>query len=182
VDGTARIWDVVSGLNVREMGGHPRGAMGISVSPDGRFAAVGTGEQYVKIWELATAKEVRHFAGKPSATWHVVAYSPDGKSVAFGGSDGAINLGDTTTGTVRVLGTCPKAVRDLAWSPDGRWIASASEDPSLRLWEPASGAVTGFPLPDAGYFSVAFSPKGDLLAAGGYDWTLRLWELPPAGK
>ena len=183
VDGIVKLWDVETGLTLREMKPHPRGALGLCLSPDGRYVAVGTGEPVLKIWELATGKEAARIEAKVSAAaWLVVSYAPDGKTVAFAGNDGAVMTADVATGAMRLLGKLPNPIRWLAWSPDGRWIATVSEDPALRLWDPATGSVTGFTLPDGGYFTVAFSPKGDVLAAGAFDWTLRLWELPRAGK
>jgi len=131
----------------------------------------------VKLWELATSRELKRFEGVGRAEVFCVSFAPDGKSVAFNGNEDALYIGDPSTGTFRTLGTYSKPIRALAWSPDGRFIATGSVDPSLRLWDPATGSYTGFNVED-GVFSVAFSPKGDMLAAGGGDWSLRLWELP----
>ena len=177
VDGAVRVWDVVTGLSLKELKGHPRGALGLSLSADGRFAAVGTGDPMVKLWDLATGKEMKGFEGVGRTGVLCVAYAPDGKSVAFGGDEGALYIGNPSTGTFRTLGTYSKPIRALAWSPDGRLIATGSVDPSLRLWDAATGSYTGFNV-ENGVFSVAFSPKGDMLAAGGGDWSLRLWDLP----
>jgi WD40 repeat protein len=181
LDGFVRVWDVETGLTLRAMEGHPAGALGLSLSPDARFAVVGTGQNLVKIWELSTGKEVRKFENTGRKGILNAIYAPDGKSVAFGGDDGDVVIGDTATGKYRILGNCPTPIRAMAWSPDGRWIATGSADRLLRLWEPATGKVTGLPL-ENGFYSVAFSPKGDLLAAGGADWSLRLWDLRGARK
>ncbi len=178
VDGTARLWDVESGLTRREMGGHPKGALCLSLSPDGRFVAVGSGDSVLKIWEVATGKEMKRVDVSPGSGVLCVCYAPDGKQVACGGNTGAVHLVDAATGTTRVLGRCPRALRYMAWSPDGRWIATTSDDPSLRLWDPATGSVTGFTVAEIGYWGVAFSAKSDLLAAGSYDWMLHVCELP----
>jgi WD40 repeat protein len=181
VDGSARLWDVGTGLPMREMRGHPRGALGLSLSPDGRYVAVGTGEPLVKIWEISTGKEVRQIEGTGQSAFFCVSYAPDGKSLAFGGSDGTLYLGDPAKGTIRTLGSYRKPIHGVAWSPDGRIIATTSEDPSMRLWDPSTGAYTAFSL-EGGAFGVTFSPKGDILAVGAADWSLRLYDLHPAGK
>jgi THO complex subunit 3 len=61
-----------------------------------------------------------------------VAYSPNGKYLAVGGSDALISLWDTTDWVCRRTLSNPTfgSVKGLTWSWDGRFIVSASEDVS----------------------------------------------------
>ena len=76
-----------------------------------------------------------------------VAWSPDGKRIASGDSDGLVLVWDAFTGghTYTYRGhvdyypghyTSGAAVNSLAWSPDGKHIASASSDSTVQVWQP----------------------------------------------
>ena len=105
-----------------------------------------------------------------------VALSPDGRTLASGGSSraggnrwaGGVQLWDLTTGKERfVLRGHSKPVTAVAFSPDGRWIASGGEDRTVRLWRAAGGSpgyLAGNDLPQE-VRTVAFSPDGRFLAA-----------------
>ena len=70
-----------------------------------------------------------------------LAYSPDGKVLATGGSRD-VQLWDVRTGKeLRRLARQPDLARRVAFSPDGKLLASAGSDPVVRLWDPATGAA-----------------------------------------
>jgi WD40 repeat protein len=131
-----------------------------------------------------------------------VAYSPNGKILAAGGTDNHIRLIDAATGKEirRLTGHQARTfdpprdaksafdllvgsvgqgnVTTLAFSPDGQTLASGGWDDSIRLWEVATGTeLRKIHAHQAIVARVVFSADGKLLASrGGLDGLLRLWD------
>jgi WD40 repeat protein len=109
----------------------------------------------------------------------VVAFSPDGKTLAIGNSNGRLKLWETETGQeVRELGGHLTFVSGLSFSPNGRFLASSSFDLQVKIWDVASGSqlglIKGF---DRQVNDVAFSPDGGWLAAVDQDGLVRIWDV-----
>jgi WD40 repeat protein len=114
-----------------------------------------------------------------------VAISPDGKTLAFGGTANAVSRIDLATGKPRPeLPWKPRSAGDfvytLAFSPSGKVLAAGEDLGSLVLWDTATGAE--LPCPTAPYAKVrqvTFSPDGALLAAAGEHngAAVRVWQV-----
>src|SRR2546421_399887 len=74
---------------VATLRGHKEMVYGIAFSPDGKTVATGSFDMSIKLWEAATAKETKTFAGPAGHQKQVlsVAFSPDGHSLASGSQD-----------------------------------------------------------------------------------------------
>lgn len=76
-----------------------------------------------------------------------VAFSPDGRTVASGGSDGVVRI--WRTGTQRTAGRPlighHQGITSIAFAPDGRTLASSGFDGTVRLWDLADRTQIGAP-------------------------------------
>ena len=106
------VWDVATGQNIRppkaprQAGFDPMdmmgdmefniGGRGVAFSPDGRFAARGH-RQIIKIWEVATGQDVLQLVGHTAAVTSMV-FSPNGRLLLSGGSDGAVRIWNLQAG------------------------------------------------------------------------------------
>src|SRR5712692_3228085 len=111
----------------------------VAFSPDGKTLAAGSWDGAVRLWEVASGKELRQF-DKQQAPVRSVAFSPDGKMLACGGEGSAIVLWDPATAKeLRRLVGHRGPITFVLFSPDGKLLASKGYDQTLRLWDVAAG-------------------------------------------
>jgi WD40 repeat protein len=178
------LWDVASGQQ-RWLVGHDKdlwnegGVLGLAFSRDGKLLASAGADQTVRIWDVATGKQLRCLKGH---TWtvHGVAFDPDGKRLVSAGGDATARVWDVASGQELFQLDGPQSsFRSAAFSPDGKLLATGGQ--VVRLWDP----VTGKELRTArGHrdeiLTVAIIPGHDVVTAG-TDGTVRFWE-PVTGQ
>jgi WD40 repeat protein len=166
--------DAQTGKDFIEVPGHRSGVSALAVMPDGKTACTGGGDGTVRLWEVASGKQVAVLA-RDVGFARVVAVSPDAKFLAVGSND-ALRVW-------RVRGR--KA--ELIWSEKGTTIQAVFSPDSQRLtawvgmirtWDPATGRETSCIRHGHGSRDVcalAISADGRTLASGSLDGSVRLW-------
>ncbi|MCH8148029.1 MAG: hypothetical protein IH987_08560 [Planctomycetes bacterium] len=162
----------------------------VTFSSDGRFALTGSADKTVRLWDVASGKELRRFAPHTSGVW-AVALSPnsryalsgenihlkDGKWVS--GDDFSLKLWDVETNKqVRRFEGHTAGITSVVFSPDGNKALSGGHDGTVRLWEVETGKeLHRFEGHTGWVYGVAFSPDGGQVLSGSSDRTLRLWDV-----
>jgi len=164
--------------------GHSAQVNSVAFSPDGKLALSGSHDNTLRLWDVATGRELRTFTGH-SGDVSSVAFSPDGKLALSGSDDQTLRLWEVETGKeIRIFTGHSYSVNSVAFSPDGRFALSGSDDKTLRLWDVTTGnSLRTFTGHYGNVNSVAFSPDGKLALSGSgsyrdnKDNTFRLWEV-----
>jgi RNA polymerase sigma factor (sigma-70 family) len=136
-DGTLALWDLRTGREVRRFKGYPRSLSSVTFSAGAEYlaAAFHTEPRAVIIWEVATGARLCEFK-EGAGTHSALAFSPDGKTLASGCSDGTVCLWEVATGKERRrFRGHGGGVLALAFSPDGRRLVSGGDDTLGMVWD-----------------------------------------------
>jgi WD40 repeat protein len=189
-DGTARLWATASRQPRGAPIAHPKrdcsgtGINAVAISPDGKVVAT-TCLGYIRFWDVATHRPLGVPVENESSV-PAIAFSPDGRTLAAGRTDGTARLWDVATRSPRgdAIGRPARTgafnpVNAVAFSPDGKLLATVGADNTARLWDAATHRQAGDALTghDEPIQDLSFSPDGTTLATASTDGTARLWDL-----
>ncbi|EKM75143.1 hypothetical protein AGABI1DRAFT_80246 [Agaricus bisporus var. burnettii JB137-S8] len=202
-DGSIGIWDMVDGtskfLTIEDPGPLHRnaGITSVAISPNGEFAAAGSLDTVVRIWDINSGVLLMNLRGHGDSVYSV-AFTLDGKGLISGSLDKTLKYWD-----VRKLVRCrmwlalrqkyipgdekgspcmidfighKDCVLSVAVSHDGQWVVSGSKDCGVQFWD-AKNAVVQCMLQGHknSVISIDLSPAGSILATGSGDWQARIW-------
>jgi WD40 repeat protein len=194
VGNEVKVWDVQTGRETLTLKGHTSWVQSVAFSPDGRHLVSAAADRTLKLWDAQTGQELRTFKGLagPVANRNsiprgirLVAFSPDGRRVAYGHSVGVgtgpktawtseVKVWDAQSGreTVTYKGDGGR-IRSVAFSPDGKRLASAgggmvsAGGGTIKVWDAETGQEL-HTFPSGGFsVAVAFSPDGRRIAGAG---------------
>src|ERR1019366_7140843 len=107
--------------------------MAIAALPDGMRALSGSEDETLRLWDLASGRELRRFDAV-GFVWSL-AILPDGKRALSGGR-GGIQLWDLETGReLRRIEGHSGTVTTIALLPDGKRFLAADTDGWVRVWQ-----------------------------------------------
>ncbi|WP_406270826.1 caspase family protein [Streptomyces sp. NBC_00191] len=172
------------GFEVRSIGsltGHSTQVFSVAFSPDGKLLASSSNDNTVRLWDVATRKQLGNPLTGHTDSARSVAFSPDGKLLASSSDDKTVRLWDVATR--KQLGNPLTGHTGSAWSvafsPDGKLLASGSADETVRLWDVATRKQLERDFNDYSHAvaPIAFSPGRKLLASGNNQGKVRLWDV-----
>ena len=203
-----RVWDLEAGTAVHTLTGHDGGVTAVAVSadsrwvtavavsPDGRRAVSGYMDGTVRIWDLATGKQIasagrrlqqlltrfQSFVGSKIAYSEHLGYirstSAGGGRAVSGRTNGTVQVWDLETGrAVHTLTGHDGGVTSVAVSPDGRRAVSGGGDGTVQVWDLETPAVRTLTGHDGGVTAVAVSADGRRAVSGGTDGMVRVWDV-----
>jgi WD40 repeat protein len=151
----------------------------VAFSPMGNLLAA-SAKGSASIWNLDTHKSLPFGHLTLGEMFSSLRFSPDGKLLAAGGTDGEIQLWDLETNSGTPLEAAHRgAVSALTFTPDGKQLASGGRDRSIFLWDINKHQVSTGPIvKHQGAISrIAFTPDGHWMVSSADDGGVSLWRL-----
>ena len=119
-----RLWDAESWKNTATL--PILGAECLASNRDNKTVATGLIDGTVKIWDLASGKNIAIFKGHTGSVISVE-FSPDGKTLASASSDRTIKLWELATGENTATAKGENGIfSSVTFSPDGETLASGN--------------------------------------------------------
>src|SRR5262249_53738448 len=148
--------------------GHENHVIALTLTPDGRTLFSGGDDRIIRVWDVATAREVR-VIGPLKAQVSGIALSPNGKVMASCSGDdfwgeNVIHLWDVGTGKEICLGSGhQRRVLVTGLAADGRAVVSVSNDGTIRKWDAGTGEELGH-IDDSFPMEATLSPEARIAA------------------
>jgi WD40 repeat protein/tetratricopeptide (TPR) repeat protein len=134
-DGKVKVWEVAPRRDLATFEVGKERVTGVALGPDGAtLAAVSAGRAGVRLWDVATGKQLLNLLGEFKA----LALNSDGKTLAVAGPT-AVQLFDSASGKEK--SAIPGAVNWLCFAPDDRALIfnRTSAPAGTILWDLAAG-------------------------------------------
>jgi WD40 repeat protein len=163
--------------------GHQGWVGGVAFSPDGKTIATASADKTVKLWDVATGKELATLEAHEDIV-SSVAFSKDGAQLATGSFDGTAKVWNTADRKlVHTFRGHRGAVLTVAFNPNGRALAAGGIDGTVRVWELDGKNPEGGRVQRAHQLwvnAIAYRPDGEGLASVSSD--NEIWFNPRVGK
>ena len=160
----------------------------VCVSPDGKQILSSGDDGTIRLWDIATRKEVNNFPGEKVSSGVVypvtgVAYSPDGKTFISGQKTSLPKLWDIALGKViKRVSQKTAGVYSLAVSPSGNLIALGTYG-SISICDANSSKEILIPISRTSpIIAVKFSPDSQTLVAVADNQEISLWDTNSGTK
>ena len=148
---------------------HKLQVMGLAFSPDGSKIASVDAAKSVKLWDVATGRELLAVADRRTGGLSV-GFSRDGQQLIIGENDGTISRVDVATGReLPPLIGHTNWVTSVSFASGAHVLASGSWDGRIKFWDVSRRECkltvdVGEPV-----YCVAYSPDGRVLASGSHE-------------
>ncbi len=173
-----RAWDINTGAELLNFNAADQSERKLVFSPDGTLLATNGTFIQTRVWNVTTQREITPPNIRNTTA---LAFSPDGKTLAYDGHPNGIVLSDVTKTGVQERRRIPIKLGHntmLTFSPDGKiLLESKNWPPHIQLWDVKAGTDLGTLIGHTERIeTLAFSHDGKMLASGSWDGTVLLWD------
>ena len=180
--GEVKAFNVENGQLIGDWVSTDDAVFAIALSPDGTKLASAGADRAIRVFEIATGKEV--LAIEDHADWVMdVAWSPDGSKLASASRDKTAKVFDIKTGDSLVtFNAHAQPVFGVGFSPDGNQVITSGADRQIRIWNVSDAAqaraIGGF---GGDVFRITTTKEG-MIYSSSADKTARIHKFADGGQ
>ena len=182
-DNRIKVFDVVSGNQVANLGEHWGGDISAHFCPGDRRLVTVCRDNGVRVWDGATGRRLTKLRGLRD-TPCCAEFSADGRFLAVGEYNGAVRLWTFGTGDrSRRLTRFSSKVEKVAFSPDGRYLFAAAREGEAALHSTGSRYLRPIDIPqETGLRKAVFSPDSRRYITLHDDGRALHWRVSDSGE
>jgi WD40 repeat protein len=165
-----------------------------ALSLDGRVLATADDGGAVRLWDVATRKQIGAMISTDANGVSGLAFNPDGRILATSDGDGTVRLWDVAANP-QIIGPhdATAAIAEAEMTRDGKTMTTVDANGAIHVWDAATGEqISAIPAVDTGFFpgaagrqqgisEAALSPDGKALAVA-HNGTVELWDVAAGRK
>jgi len=157
--------------------GHLSAVFTLSFSPDGKTLATGSVDHTIKLWDVATGKEVKILTGHAGIITSVAFLNQDDYLISAS-QDGTIRIWSNKNNISRVLYVQQSDIHSVCLSSDGQTLAVGSGNGSIKIINKNTGKIINdIPAHSGSVKKVLYYDDSKYLVSAGEDKVIKIWDI-----
>jgi WD40 repeat protein len=174
-DGTARIWDIGSGVELVRIAGHSNAVASAVFNREGTLLLTSSADGTARIWDVASGRQLAIFEGHEDDVT-CAAFIPGDNHIVTASEDATARIWrvDQNEPPV-VLQGHEGSVLGLTVRPDGKQILTVSHDRTARLWDLSGTQALLLKGHEGDVLNAVFSSDAKRILTASRDGSVRIW-------
>ncbi|MGH1433768.1 MAG: WD40 repeat domain-containing protein [Lewinella sp.] len=147
-------------------------------SPNGNQIVAAMAGGNIRLYEASSTGKFEEFPVVFGGDVLALNWSPDGKNIAFGTTDGILGIFNISTREITQQWQHDDYLRAVAWSPDGSKLAAGGDENIIFIYDVNSTEqLRSFSSHTDWIRNISWSADGKMVAAASDDTTVTVWSV-----